>query len=187
MSRIQFTFHADLPDWLTRFRWKNVKGYFAYQLKPYRCVDCQKKMPFEHFSVDCTDVTFPMRTRLMVEYSTECVCPSCLQKRIKAAAAKPNFVTTQESESFNVSEHCDVCDQDKKAYKWIKMSDSPIDNVRFCINAWNHDHICLDCAHQALELGAMKPGIYDYYQERAWPINGRGLPVENGKVIFPKH
>ena len=178
---MKVTFQFDVPKWLYRLRWKNLKNYALFYLRPYRCEDCSKRMPFGHF-----DIWKETSPRLGIGY-TNCVCPSCLAKRLDKVLAQPHFVAQQREDTYNIADKCGVCGAKGTAFKAIRMSKGPIDNMRFCANgSWNGNYVCLSCIYDTLKDGEMKSSIYGIYNGKMVPTNGRGLPVIDGKVKFPE-
>jgi hypothetical protein len=188
MKTTKVKFEFNVPNWLYRYNWKNLKNYFSYQLNPYRCMDCGVKMPHKHGDVELYDIVSPMKARLSVGYMTldGSLCPHCLIKRIDKLANSPEFLDLQQDDIYNIQQKCDVCEEEKMALKAIKMSKKPIDNVRFCTHgSWNGHHVCLDCAKTALLNGVTKSGIFSYYKGKYTSMNQHNLPVVDGKARFP--
>lgn len=190
MKTVKVKFSINVPVWLYRYRWKNLKNYFSYQLKPYRCTDCGVKMPHKYGEVELNKVVAPMKARLTVSYHNMegCLCQKCLLNRLEEVEENPRFMETQLAESYNVEFTCDVCEEEKPSFKAVKMSNGVIDNMRFCTGAsWNGHYVCLDCAKTALRNGVVKSSIYGHYKGKSVPTNGYGLPVVDGKVRFPDY
>lgn len=189
MKTTKVKFEINVPNWLYRYRWKNLKNYFSYQLKPYRCIDCFAKMPHRYGDIELYDVVAPMKARLTVGYHLKdgCLCQTCLLRRLDEVAADPNFFMTQQAESYNVKHICEVCEEKKPAFKSIKMSEGIIDNMRFCTHgSWNGHYVCLDCAKTAIRNGVTKSGVFGHYKGNYTSMNQHGLPVVDGKVKFPE-
>lgn len=178
---MKVTFSFDVPNWIYRYRWNNVKNYTLFYLQPYRCEDCNKRMPFKHY-----DIWRDTTPQLGLSYG-KCVCPSCLQKRLDALTVHPKFVAHQQKESYNVAKKCGVCGTEATSYKSIRMSAGILDSLRFCANgSWNGTYVCLHCVKDALTNGKMRSSYYGVYHSKMVPLNGRGLPVVDGKVKFPE-
>ena len=47
----KFTFVIDIPDWLYRFRWDNIKSYVNYHINKPTCLTCNTKVTFRHFNI----------------------------------------------------------------------------------------------------------------------------------------
>lgn len=185
MGKVKFSFN--IPDWLYRYRWSNVKNYLAYQLHPYRCSECKVKLPFDHFDIWC-DAKYPLKHKLGIAPPHRMtICPSCLKKLLNEAVNRSDFKALQKKDSYNVSYYCECCEEKKPAYKWINVSNEMLDNIKFCTcGSWNGHYVCLDCVRTALEFGEMDSHASHYMGDKFYSINGYGLPVINGKVRFPK-
>jgi hypothetical protein len=189
MKKVKVKFEVNVPAWLYRYRWENLKNYFSYQLNPYRCMDCGVKMPHKYGDIEMNNVVAPMKARLMVGYHPKggCLCQSCLLKRLEKVESATGFLKAQKAESYNVKSKCDVCEEEITAFKAIKMSEGIIDNMRFCTHgSWNGHYVCLSCAKTAIRSGAMKSGVFSFYKGKFTSMNQHGLPVVDGKVRFPE-
>jgi hypothetical protein len=144
-------------------------------------------MPFDHFDV-WVDASYPLKHKLGVAPPfRKCVCPSCMKKMVDRVAAQPNFMELQNKGPHNVSDHCDCCEENKTAFKWIELSDDLLDNLKFCTcGSWNGHFVCLDCVRIALEFGHVDGHVSQFQSGKYYSVNGKGLPVINGKVGFPK-
>jgi hypothetical protein len=182
----------NIPDWLYRYRWQNVKNYLTYQIKPYRCVECKVKLPFSSFDINC-DAKYPLKRRLAIKfhadkYVKECICPSCLLKKVNATVALPNYAKIQRGKynDYNVKKECAVCGEKKPAFMTFHFTtDSWGARLHYCTTSWNHDHVCLECTQTALQFGEMQSGWMSAHQGKRVYLNGLKLPVVNGKVCFP--
>jgi len=179
---MQVKITLNIPNWLYRFRWKNIKNYVAYHLHPYRCLDCRKKLPFNRFEIAGKVGV----QQLTVEYD-KTVCPTCLDKRITALENSPDFTKKQRSDRYNVHKTCEVCCEPKASFRWLRMGDGIIDNLRYCTQgSWNGHYVCLSCTHTTIRTGKMGSTIFSWYNGKTVPVNQLGLPVVDDKVKFPQ-
>jgi hypothetical protein len=149
-------------------------------------------MPFSSFDIMC-DAKYPLKYRLGIKFHAdkfhkECICPSCLLKKVNATAALPNYAKIQRGRpyDYNVAKECAVCKETKPAFKIFKFtSDSWGERLHFCTTSWNHDHVCLECIQTALQFGRMESGWMAMKDSKTYYLNGHKLPVIDGKVRFP--
>ena len=178
----KFTFVIDIPDWLYRFRWDNIKSYVNYHINKPTCLTCNTKVTFRHFNIWVNTPHYPLKTRVGISSNEE--CPSCLSKKIKNATTDA-WIEEQVKENYVVANRCDVCHEEKTAFKHLKLTADWKDTVRFCANgSWNGSYVCLDCVDTVLQFGEMIPDTGMFYNgEHVYSVDG--LPVVDGKVRFP--
>ena len=182
-----------IPNWLYRFRWQNLKNYFSYQLNPPRCPQCGKKKAYTKGGCDLwiadderDNFHYPLRRSLGVGCHSD-LCKSCFHNEFVKFTLSDEFNAMQRKDLYNTADECEVCNRKVRSYKAVRLSNKPIDFIRFCTcGSWNGHYVCLDCAKLATAYGEERSGIYQQYKGKSTPTNRWGLPVINGKVRFPE-
>jgi hypothetical protein len=107
------------------------------------------------------------------------LCRECL---LDAFSTGPNTKNLMYGEYGHV---CDVCNSKALSVKIFYRNESR-DRLHFCTLAWNWDHVCATCARQAILTGREESGRRAYFDKKWVSLNESGLPVVDGKVVFPK-
>jgi hypothetical protein len=186
-TEIKLSIHV--PDWLYRYRWKNIKGYMTWMLRPNKCCICGNRMAISHPNVNWMDEYG--HTKMMgqadveLDY-TKCVCPSCVAK----ATVEGTFVPKRQAEKyqrFDVMGTCDHCHNKTKSYKWTAINYRGY-NIGLILGnycSWNSAHYCPECIGKIFSDGKQSSGILSSHKGKFAYQNNFGLPVIDGKVHFP--
>jgi hypothetical protein len=191
------TIKINIPDWLYRYRWKNIKKYALWLVKPNRCSVCGTKTNYLHPEIQYQSVN---NSRLLLQYSVigdyrGCVCSTCVANIVHDDNAFSKSVSEENDppNEDDVKQLCDCCAKPKKSYKWVsfKLKDGRRVGLITGREWWNGFYFCVDCLRKALQVGTEGSNIYSGYTDkngeyRSVPQNNFGLPVVNGKVRFPR-
>jgi hypothetical protein len=184
MKKVNLT--IKVPDWLYRIRPENIRTYLQWKMNEPHCVDCGKTMAFRRPEYRC-DGKYPLKRNLLLNYyGNETVCQDCLRKRVIDSALDPSHqVYNNDNQPYNMGTKCDCCDQEAPTYRSFYFNHNFIDRLGLCVSSWNGSNVCLKCITTGLEFAEVTSSRWTYVNEKDYPLNEGGLPVESGKVLFP--
>lgn len=185
MKKVNLT--IKVPDWLYRIRPENIRIYLNWFMNEPHCVDCNRPMAFRRPEYRC-DGKYPMKRNLLLHsYDDNQLCQDCLKLRvIKASQDTFHKVYNNDNHPYNMGTKCDCCDQEIPTYKSFYFSDNFLDRLGLCVSSWNGSNVCLKCITTGLEFADVTSSRWVHHDNKAYPLNEGGLPVESGKVLFPK-
>ena len=188
-------FKVNIPDWLYRYRYVNLKRYAKWLFFPNKCIECGKQQPLKNPDIEWYygDALEKSYGRMLIKWDIEgdynkCICPSCMAKHVSDENAVPKLGRKKYNQ-YDVKEICDACGKHKKSHKWTAFKIKNGKTAAFIMGdycSWNSAHYCVDCIRQGILEGDTKGNsIYGRYKNKSVPTNNFGLPVVDGKVKFP--
>jgi len=144
-----------------------------FQVSPFTCEDCGKKLNFKHPN---RDLDRPKFNRVMLSGGyKQCLCGDCLANRITRWFHTPKAQLTNKFRcEWRKRQICDCCNKNRIVATVIQ---EPWLDVRFRSRWWNGHWICQDCLTQCARHGKEDSGIGGYDKGKHYSMNEAGARI----------